>query len=101
MGKVVTLDVGSDGILVATMNLPGRPMNVVGDELMAGIAHAARTVAWIADETWDRVGASLSTTISLLGWRSRDRAPGLVVRDSQPLAGAPRRFFRLRATAAP
>jgi 3-hydroxyacyl-CoA dehydrogenase / enoyl-CoA hydratase / 3-hydroxybutyryl-CoA epimerase len=29
---------GDDGILVATMDLPGRPMNVVGDALMAGIA---------------------------------------------------------------
>jgi hypothetical protein len=32
----VTLSLGDDGILVATMDLPGRPMNVVGDELMAG-----------------------------------------------------------------
>ncbi len=45
MGNVVTLDVGSDGILVATMNLPGRPMNVVGDELMAGIAEAMARLA--------------------------------------------------------
>ncbi len=40
MCDAVSLEVGSDGILVATMNLPGRPMNVVGDELMAGIAAA-------------------------------------------------------------
>jgi 3-hydroxyacyl-CoA dehydrogenase/enoyl-CoA hydratase/3-hydroxybutyryl-CoA epimerase len=40
MSNAVSLEVGSDGILVATMNLPGRPMNVVGDELMAGIAAA-------------------------------------------------------------
>ncbi|MFN9012553.1 MAG: 3-hydroxyacyl-CoA dehydrogenase NAD-binding domain-containing protein [Pseudomonadota bacterium] len=40
MSDAVSLEVGSDGILVATMNLPGRPMNVVGDELMAGIAAA-------------------------------------------------------------
>jgi [protein-PII] uridylyltransferase len=52
---------------------------------MAEVAQAARTVAWIADETWDRVGASLSTSISLLGWRSRDRAPGMVVREGQVL----------------
>jgi [protein-PII] uridylyltransferase len=55
------------------------------DELMAAIARAARTVAWIADETWDRVASSLSTTAALLGWRSRARAPGLWVKEGQVL----------------
>jgi len=41
----VTTELGSDGILVATMNLPGRPMNVVGDTLMEGIAAAAARLA--------------------------------------------------------
>ena len=41
----VTLEIGADGILVALMNLPGRPMNVVGDELMAGIAEALDKLA--------------------------------------------------------
>ncbi|MCP5270442.1 MAG: enoyl-CoA hydratase/isomerase family protein [Burkholderiaceae bacterium] len=45
MDKAVTLELGADGILVATMNLPGRPMNVVGDPLMAGIAEAAERLA--------------------------------------------------------
>jgi 3-hydroxyacyl-CoA dehydrogenase/enoyl-CoA hydratase/3-hydroxybutyryl-CoA epimerase len=45
MSNAVTLEVGSDGILVATMNLPGRPMNVVGDALMEGIAAAAEKLA--------------------------------------------------------
>ncbi len=40
MSNAVTLEVGSDGILVATMDLPGRTMNVVGEELMTGIAAA-------------------------------------------------------------
>jgi 3-hydroxyacyl-CoA dehydrogenase/enoyl-CoA hydratase/3-hydroxybutyryl-CoA epimerase len=31
-------ELGDDGILVATMDLPGRPMNVVGDALVGGIA---------------------------------------------------------------
>ena len=53
------------------------------DGLMADIAHAARTVAWIADETWDRVGAATGNGSSLLGWRSRSRAPGLVVKGGQ------------------
>jgi len=61
----------------------GAALGLSADELMAGIATAARDVAWIADETWDRVGTSLATTISLLGWRSRERAPGMVVRDGQ------------------
>jgi 3-hydroxyacyl-CoA dehydrogenase/enoyl-CoA hydratase/3-hydroxybutyryl-CoA epimerase len=41
----VTLTLDDDGILVATMDLPGRPMNVVGDALMAGIAEAAERLA--------------------------------------------------------
>jgi len=45
MSNAVTLDVGGDGILVATMNLPGRPMNVVGDDLMLGIAEAVERLA--------------------------------------------------------
>ncbi len=45
MSTAVTLEVGSDGILVATMNLPGRPMNVVGDVLMQGISDAVERLA--------------------------------------------------------
>jgi 3-hydroxyacyl-CoA dehydrogenase/enoyl-CoA hydratase/3-hydroxybutyryl-CoA epimerase len=45
--NAVKTELGSDGIVVATMDLPGRPMNVVGDELMAGIEAAA---ARLADE---------------------------------------------------
>lgn len=45
MADAVTLTLGDDGILVATMDLPGRPMNVVGDALMAGIAEAAERLA--------------------------------------------------------
>jgi 3-hydroxyacyl-CoA dehydrogenase / enoyl-CoA hydratase / 3-hydroxybutyryl-CoA epimerase len=45
MSAAVTMQLGDDGILVATMDLPGRPMNVVGDALMAGIAEAAERLA--------------------------------------------------------
>jgi 3-hydroxyacyl-CoA dehydrogenase/enoyl-CoA hydratase/3-hydroxybutyryl-CoA epimerase len=45
MSNAVQLTLGDDGILVATMNLPGRPMNVVGDELMGGIAAAMEKLA--------------------------------------------------------
>ena len=45
MSDAVKLNLGDDGILVATMDLPGRPMNVVGDALMEGIAAAAEKLA--------------------------------------------------------
>ena len=45
MTNAVTLTLGDDGILVATMNLPGRPMNVVGDTLMEDIAAALPRLA--------------------------------------------------------
>jgi 3-hydroxyacyl-CoA dehydrogenase/enoyl-CoA hydratase/3-hydroxybutyryl-CoA epimerase len=41
----VQLHLGDDGILVATMDLPGRPMNVVTDALMEGVAAALTRVA--------------------------------------------------------
>ncbi len=43
--SAVNLAVGDDGILVATMDLPGRPMNVVGDTLMDGVAAALKRLA--------------------------------------------------------
>lgn len=43
--SAVTVEVGADGIAVATMNLPGRPMNVVGDVLMQGLADALKALA--------------------------------------------------------
>ncbi len=45
MSNAVNLEVGDDGILVATMDVPGRPMNVVGDGLMAGIQAAVEKLA--------------------------------------------------------
>jgi len=45
MSNAVNLQVGDDGILVATMDVPGRPMNVVGDALMAGIQAAVDKLA--------------------------------------------------------
>ncbi len=45
MASAINLTLGDDGILVAAMDLPGRPMNVVGDELMAGIAVAVERLA--------------------------------------------------------
>ncbi|MEY3295119.1 MAG: hypothetical protein RLZZ451_1167 [Pseudomonadota bacterium] len=45
MSDAVRLTLGDDGVLVATMDLPGRPMNVVTDALMAGIAAAEARLA--------------------------------------------------------
>jgi 3-hydroxyacyl-CoA dehydrogenase/enoyl-CoA hydratase/3-hydroxybutyryl-CoA epimerase len=45
MTSAVSVHTGDDGILVATMDLPGRPMNVVGDVLMEGIAAAVARLA--------------------------------------------------------
>jgi 3-hydroxyacyl-CoA dehydrogenase/enoyl-CoA hydratase/3-hydroxybutyryl-CoA epimerase len=45
MASAVTVEIGADGIAVASMDLPGRPMNVVGDALMSGIAQATDALA--------------------------------------------------------
>ncbi|MCU1353823.1 MAG: glnD [Acidimicrobiales bacterium] len=58
-------------------------MGIDADALMAEVSAAARTVAWVGDEIWHRVGAAQAGSLSLLGWRSRNRAPGLVVRDGE------------------
>ncbi|MEO7245182.1 MAG: FAD-dependent oxidoreductase, partial [Rubrivivax sp.] len=41
----IKIERASDGIVVATMDLPGRTMNVVGDALMAGIDEAIGALA--------------------------------------------------------
>jgi len=45
MSNAVNLTLGDDGILVATMDVPGRPMNVVGDALMTSIQAAVDKLA--------------------------------------------------------
>jgi 3-hydroxyacyl-CoA dehydrogenase/enoyl-CoA hydratase/3-hydroxybutyryl-CoA epimerase len=45
MSDAVSLHLGEDGVLVAQMNLPGRPMNVVGDALMQGLDLAVQRLA--------------------------------------------------------
>jgi 3-hydroxyacyl-CoA dehydrogenase / enoyl-CoA hydratase / 3-hydroxybutyryl-CoA epimerase len=45
MNAAVTFSMGDDGIVIATMDLPGRTMNVVGDELMQGITAAIEQLA--------------------------------------------------------
>jgi 3-hydroxyacyl-CoA dehydrogenase/enoyl-CoA hydratase/3-hydroxybutyryl-CoA epimerase len=41
----ISLTVGEDGIAIAAMDLPGRPMNVVNDELMTALAAAVERLA--------------------------------------------------------
>ena len=64
--SAIALELGADGILIATMNLPGRPMNVVGPTLMAGIAAAAERLAG------DPVGA-LEAMLEVLPGADADR----------------------------
>jgi len=45
MSDAVSLQLGDEGVLVARMDLPGRPMNVVGDALMQGIEQALERLA--------------------------------------------------------
>ncbi|MCB0969755.1 MAG: hypothetical protein KDB37_23180, partial [Ilumatobacter sp.] len=73
----------TDRLVLQDQDAVAEALGTTADDLMTDLARAARTVAWIADEAWGRVGASLSTGSSLLGWRSRTRSPGLVIRDGQ------------------
>jgi len=45
MSNAVNLELGSDGILVATIDVPGRPMNVLTDALVGGIEAAVAKLA--------------------------------------------------------
>jgi 3-hydroxyacyl-CoA dehydrogenase/enoyl-CoA hydratase/3-hydroxybutyryl-CoA epimerase len=45
MSNAISLEIGSDGIAVATMNLPGKPMNVVNDDLMRPFAEVVDRLA--------------------------------------------------------
>jgi [protein-PII] uridylyltransferase len=75
----------ADRLTLQDQDVVAAALGMTADELMADVARSARTVSWIADEAWDRVAATLTTSVSLLGWRSRDRAPGLVVKGGQVL----------------
>ena len=77
----------------------GRPSNVLAlqeqdsvaealavtdaDELMAGIASAARSIAWTSDDAWRRVRSSLRGPLGRVARRDRVIAPGLTLRDGE------------------
>src|SRR3954470_11016 len=54
-----------------------------GDELMAGIARAARSIAWTSDDAWRRVRSSLRGPLGRIGKRDRALGPGVVLRDGE------------------
>jgi len=61
--------------------------SAVGDDdadvLMSRIAGAARTIAWMSDEAWWRVGSSLKGPLGRIPRRDRQVAPGVLLRDGE------------------
>src|SRR5207237_2966975 len=53
------------------------------DALMAGLASAARAIAWTSDDTWRRVESSLRGPLGRIARRDRELAPGLILRDGE------------------
>ena len=53
------------------------------DELMAGIAGAARTISWIGDEAWGRARSAAGGPLGRVFRRDRPVGEGLVLRDGQ------------------
>jgi len=53
------------------------------DALMANVASAARTVAWIGDEAWQRLHASLQGPLGRVFRRDRPLDPGLFLREGE------------------
>jgi [protein-PII] uridylyltransferase len=53
------------------------------DLLMADVAKAARTIAWISDEAWDRTASMLAGPTGRLARTDRQVGPGVVLRDGE------------------
>ena len=53
------------------------------DELMTGIAEAARTIAWTSDDTWRRVRSGMRGPLGRVGRRSKEVAPGITLYDDE------------------
>jgi [protein-PII] uridylyltransferase len=51
--------------------------------LMADVARSARTIAWIADEAWERTSSSLAGPTGRLARSDRVVGPGVVLRDGE------------------
>ncbi len=65
-----------DGV-AAALGLPD------GDHLMAGIAAAARRIAWTSDDTWRRVESMLRGPMTRTGQRPRPLGPGVLLCDGE------------------
>ncbi|MDQ1404316.1 MAG: [protein-PII] uridylyltransferase, partial [Actinomycetota bacterium] len=74
------------------------------DGLMAGIAEAARLIAWTSDDTWRRIASSVRGPLGRLARRTRALAPGVDLRDGEvhvePGTAATEPLAPLRAAAA-
>ncbi|HAS13493.1 MAG TPA: [protein-PII] uridylyltransferase, partial [Acidimicrobiaceae bacterium] len=53
------------------------------DDLMRGLAEAARIISFRSDDTWRRVGMTLRRGIGRFSRRDRALAPGAVLRDGE------------------
>ena len=51
------------------------------DDLMRAVSTAARSIAWVSDDLWNRVGASLEGPSGVASGSDRDVAPGVVLRE--------------------
>jgi [protein-PII] uridylyltransferase len=51
------------------------------DDLMRDLSTAARSIAWVSDELWARVRASLEGPFRRRLWKDRDVAPGVLLRE--------------------
>lgn len=75
MGDVLVLE-EQDGVAAA--------LGVAdADDLMRGLAEAARVISFRSDDTWRRVGMTLRRGIGRFARRDRALAPGAVVRDGE------------------
>ena len=53
------------------------------DQLMARVAAAARAIAWMSDDTWRRINATLRGPLGRVVHRSRQLEPGISLRDGE------------------
>ncbi|MEY2468066.1 MAG: [protein-PII] uridylyltransferase [Actinomycetota bacterium] len=53
------------------------------DELMSGVAEAARTIAWTSDDTWRRIRSGLRGPLGRVGRRVKEVGPGITLRDDE------------------
>ncbi|HTT86497.1 MAG TPA: [protein-PII] uridylyltransferase [Acidimicrobiales bacterium] len=87
---------GSDRLLLQEQDQVAAALGLAdADTLMAAVAEAGRTIAWVSDDVWRRrpAGRTARRRQPVLGLRRRDRAPGAgAARPAEPgvaLVGEP------------